>query len=142
MALAATIAGLSFSNCGVALVHALEYPIGGALHCSHGAGNGLLLPFVMRYNLAGREETFARIARLLGCDTSKLSVSDAADAAIRAVEQLKRDIGIPERLRDIGATESQLPEFAKKAFAIKRLMTINPRQPTEPELLELLRGAL
>ena len=38
MALAATLAGLAFSNVGVALVHALEYPLGGATHCSHGAG--------------------------------------------------------------------------------------------------------
>src|SRR5688572_16041202 len=54
MALAATTAGLAFSNCAVALVHALEYPLGGAVHVSHGAGNGLLLPFVMRYNLPAR----------------------------------------------------------------------------------------
>ncbi len=55
MALAATLAGMAFSNVGVAVVHALEYPVGGATHCSHGAGNGLLLPYVMRYNLPGRE---------------------------------------------------------------------------------------
>ena len=54
MALAATLAGMAFSNVGVAVVHALEYPVGGATHCSHGAGNGLLLPYVMRYNLPGR----------------------------------------------------------------------------------------
>ncbi len=54
MALAATLAGLAFSNVGVALVHAMEYPIGGAVHCSHGCGNGLLLPYVMRFNLPAR----------------------------------------------------------------------------------------
>src|SRR5262245_39122963 len=62
MALAATMAGLAFSNVGVAAVHALEYPVGAATHCSHGAGNGLLLPFVMRYNLPARTREFARIA--------------------------------------------------------------------------------
>ncbi len=36
VALASTLAGIAFSNCGVALVHALEYPMGGTLHCSHG----------------------------------------------------------------------------------------------------------
>src|SRR5262245_37750584 len=51
MALAATVAGLGFSNIGVALVHALEYPLGGATQCSHGEGNGLLLPYVMRFNI-------------------------------------------------------------------------------------------
>ena len=55
MALAATLGGLAFSNAGVALVHAMEYPVGGAVHVSHGAGNGLLLPFVMRFNLPERE---------------------------------------------------------------------------------------
>ena len=42
MHLAALIAGMGFSNVGVGAVHALEYPIGGAVHCSHGCGNGLL----------------------------------------------------------------------------------------------------
>ena len=66
MALAATLGGLAFSNAGVALVHALEYPMGGALHCSHGAGNGLLLPYVMRSNLTARKKSLVRIASLLG----------------------------------------------------------------------------
>lgn len=142
MALAATLAGLAFSNCGVALVHALEYPIGGVLHCSHGQGNGLLLPYVMRYNLPAREATFAKIASLLGVDTQGLSTAAAAEAAIEAVVELRQRIGIPHRLREIGAKEEQLPAFAEKAFAIKRLMTTNPRQPTQDELLALLQEAL
>lgn len=142
MALAATLAGLAFSNCGVALVHALEYPIGGVVHCSHGQGNGLLLPYVMRYNLPARREAFAQIARLLGVNTAGLSVDQAAEAAIVAVEELRREIDIPHRLREIGVTAEQLPDFAAKAFAIKRLMLTNPRLPTEAELLALLQAAL
>jgi alcohol dehydrogenase class IV len=141
MALAATLAGLAFSNCGVALVHALEYPLGAALHCSHGAGNGLLLPFVMRYNLPQRTPQFAKIAELLGENTAALGQSEAAQRAIAAVEQLRRDIGIPTRIRDLGGREEQLPEFAAKAFAVKRLMTMNPRRPTEEDLLMILREA-
>src|SRR5439155_5042111 len=72
MALAATLGGLAFSNVGVALVHALEYPVGGATHCSHGAGNGLLLPWVMRFNLPARVAEFARVAELLGEDVRGL----------------------------------------------------------------------
>lgn len=142
MALAATLAGLAFSNCGVALVHALEYPIGGVLHCSHGQGNGLLLPYVMRYNLPAREATFAKIASLLGIDTRGQSTAAAAEAAVEAVVGLRQRIGIPHRLREIGARAEQLPAFAEKAFAIKRLMTTNPRQPTQDELLALLHEAL
>lgn len=141
MSLAATLAGMAFSNCAVAVVHALEYPMGGELHVSHGAGNGLLLPFVMRFNLPERRATFARIATLLGEDTSGRDEVAAAELAISAVEKLKHAIGIPDRIRDIGGREDQLPRFAAKAFAIKRLMMVNPRQPTEADLLGILREA-
>lgn len=141
MALAATLAGLAFSNSAVAAVHALEYPLGGALHCSHGAGNGLLLPYVMRFNMPHRIPEFARIARLLGEDTAGVSEEAAAVRAVTAVERLRRAIGIPERIRDLGGTEEQLPTFARKAFAIKRLMLLNARQPTEDDLLSILREA-
>src|SRR4029079_17223865 len=66
MALAATLAGLAFSNVGVALVHALEYPVGGAVHCPHGARDSTLPPHVMLYNRPARPAAFAKIARLLG----------------------------------------------------------------------------
>src|SRR5438105_5776351 len=102
MALAATLAGLAFSNVGVAAVHALEYPVGGATHCSHGAGNGLLLPFVMRFNLPARRREFAMIARLLGEDVAGLDEGQAAERAVTAVERLRGDIGIPGRLRELG----------------------------------------
>lgn len=141
MALAATLAGLAFSNCGVALVHALEYPIGGAVHVTHGAGNGLLLPFVMRYNLPARKAAFANIAPLLGEDVSVLTEDSAAERAISAVERIRTAIGIPQRLRNLGVERNQLPLFSEKAFAIKRLMNTNPRQPTQSELLEILEQA-
>jgi alcohol dehydrogenase class IV len=141
MALAATLAGLAFSNCGVAMVHALEYPIGGAVHVSHGAGNGLLLPFVMRFNLPVRKKAFAKIASLLGENVSSLSEDAAAERAIAAVESIRAAIGIPQRLGDLDVTPDQLPVFAEKAFAIKRLMNTNPRQPTQGDLLRILSEA-
>ena len=142
MSLAATLGGLAFSNAGVALVHAMEYPVGAVTHCSHGAGNGLLLPFVMRYNLSHRVGTFAEIARLLGEKVEGLTESQAAERAIQAVQQLKIDIGIPARLSDLGVKESDLASFSEKAFSIKRLMRVNPRFPTQDEIEAIYREAL
>jgi alcohol dehydrogenase len=141
MALAATTAGLAFSNVGVAVVHALEYPVGGATRCSHGGGNGLLLPFVMRYNLPARRPQFAAVARLLGAAVDGLSEAQAAEQAVAAVERLRADIGIPLRLRDLGVTESQLRPFAEKAFGIKRILRVNPRPVTVDDLEAILRAA-
>lgn len=141
MALAATLAGLAFSNCGVALVHGLEYPLGGTLHCSHGAGNGLLLPYVMRFNLPERKIAFARIAQLLGEDISGLDENAAAERAIEAVDRIRAAIGVPGRIRELGGQREQLPEFARKSFAIKRLLATNPRRAGESDLLAILEAA-
>jgi alcohol dehydrogenase class IV len=134
MALGATLAGMAFSNVGVAVVHALEYPVGGAVHCSHGAGNGLLLPYVMRFNLPARRERFATIARLLGEEATP-------ENAVTAVEKLRADIGIPLRLRDLGVKETQLRPFAEKAAGIKRILRVNPRTVTVDDLEGILRAA-
>ncbi len=141
MSLGALLAGLAFSNVGVALVHALEYPLGGATHCSHGAGNGLLLPYVMRYNLPARQREFARVAQLLGEDVSGQSEKEAALRAIGAIETLNRRIGIPARLSELGARKDQIPGFAQKALGIARLIRVNPRVPTQSDMEQLLTEA-
>jgi len=141
MALGATLAGLAFSNVGVALVHAMEYPLGGATHCSHGAGNGLLLPYVMRFNMPARIKEFATIARLLGEDVEGMSVELAAVRAIEAVEKLRADIGIPQRLRDLGVKEDQLRPFAEKACSIRRILRVNPRTVTVEDVEGIFRTA-
>jgi alcohol dehydrogenase len=122
----------------------MEYPVGGAVHVSHGAGNGLLLPFVMRFNLPKRAELTAQIGWLLAQQMGMGAepAEARAESAIQAVEQLRKDIGIPTRLRDVGVTEDMLPGFAAKAFAIKRLMRVNPRMPqSADEILGIYRAA-
>jgi alcohol dehydrogenase class IV len=141
MALGATLAGLAFSNVGVALVHAMEYPVGGAVHCSHGSGNGLLLPYVMRFNLPTRRNQFAAVARLLGEDVTGLDVQRAAERAITAVERLRADIGIPGQLRDLGVREEQLRPFAEKACGIRRILRVNPRAASVDEVEGIYRAA-
>ena len=142
MALAATLAGMAFSNSGVALVHAMEYPLGGAVHCTHGEGNGLLLPHVMRYLRDVRTRELAEIAEFLGVDTNGMSAIEAADSAILAVDSLRERIGIPGRLSELHVTAQQLPQLAQKAASITRLMLLTARRPTEAEILEIYQRAL
>ncbi len=141
MALGATLAGMAFSNVGVAVVHALEYPVGGAVHVSHGAGNGLLLPYVMRFNLPARIEAMGDIARWLGQETHGLSPAEAAERGIIAVQELRLAIGIPDRLREIGVDSDQLRTFAEKSYAIKRILRVNPRPVTVDDLFAILQSA-
>lgn len=141
MALAASYAGMSFSNCGVALVHALEYPLGAAVHCSHGEGNGLLLPHVMRYNLPTRVAEFAEIGVALGYSDPQAGLDEQAAQAIEGVVRLQGEIGIRPTLRQLGVERTSLASMAQKSFQIKRLMDLNPRSPTESDLLNILENA-
>lgn len=141
MALAAMLAGMAFSNSGVAIVHALEYPVGALTHCSHGEGNGLLLPHVMRFNLPDCMPQLADIANWLSPSFKKSSTEDAANQAIEAVIEIQEKIGIRPRLRDLGLQADQIPSVAQKAFQIKRLMDVNPRRPTEQDLIAILQAA-
>ena len=141
MALAAMLAGMAFSNSGVAIVHALEYPVGALTHCSHGEGNGLLLPHVMRFNLPECIPQFADIASWLNPSVATHSIEEAASQAIEAVISLQQQIGIRPRLRDLGLQADHIPVVAHKAFQIKRLMDVNPRRPSEQDLVSILNAA-
>ena len=141
MSLAALLAGIGFSNSGVAAVHALEYPLGSAVKTSHGRGNGLLLPHVMDFNREADPGTFAMVAELLGADTTGMTEDEAAAAGVAAVADLNADIGIPARLRDVGVTEEQLPGFAEIASGLVRILRVNPREASRDDLELILRDA-
>ena len=141
MALAALLAGLAFSNIGVALVHAMEYPVGGAVHCSHGEGNGLLLPHVMRFNLPVRKSEFRQIAKWLGRETDTMDEERGAEEAVLAVEEIQRKIGVRSRLRELGLPLESLDEMATKAYAVQRLLRVNARQPSQSEILQIFQQA-
>jgi alcohol dehydrogenase class IV len=142
MSMAATFAGLAFSNSGVAAVHALEYALNQVAHIPHGTGCGLLLPYVMQFNLPVCRQRMARIAELLGDDMAGLDAASAAERAIGAVERLKADIGIPARMSEVGVRTEHLAGMAEKAFAVKRVLRVNPRSVTQNDLEAILQSAL
>lgn len=137
MALAATLAGVAFSNCGVTLAHALEYWIGAKYDCSHGAGNGIVLPEVMRFTLPNRPERLVKIAGLLsGNEPAEHEPEDAFDIVVR----LRRDIGLPEKLSQIGAKVEDLKKLSRSAMTLKRLIELTPRPTTHHDLLGILEA--
>ncbi|MEM7386270.1 MAG: iron-containing alcohol dehydrogenase [Verrucomicrobiota bacterium] len=135
MALAATLAGLAFSNCGVALAHALEYPIGNRYKCAHGAGNGIVLPAVMRFLRPEREKRLSNIGAFLDAPASP-------EAAIESVIGLRKAAGLPKVLSEVGASVEDLPGLAATARSLERLMALSPIQPSEADLLGILEASL
>lgn len=126
----AMLAGIAFSNSGVAAVHALAYPLGARFHVSHGMANGLLLPYVMKCNLSANPTRYAFIAEVLGAQTTGLAPLDAAGMGIKAVNKLVKDIGLPFRLRDLNVPKEALEGMAVATMDVTRLLANNPKPLT------------
>jgi alcohol dehydrogenase class IV len=141
MALASLLAGMAFSAAGTAAVHALQYPVGEATHTPHGLGNAVLLPTVMKNITPSRIAEMAYIARSLDPDLASATDEDAAPRAAWLVEQLGAKVGIPKGLRALGVKEEELPELARMASSVKRLLDNSPVAFDESGLLQLLQQA-
>jgi len=128
MAIGSLYAGIALANAGVTAVHALAYPLGGEFNVPHGIANGLLLPFVMEFNVLGDIPKFARIANLLGERVENLTLLAQAHRAAEAVKALSRDLPIPRSLTELNIPRGAIPPMAEAAVKITRLMNNNPRQ--------------
>ncbi|MEC9093662.1 MAG: iron-containing alcohol dehydrogenase [Planctomycetota bacterium] len=135
MSLAATLAGLAFSNAGVTLVHALEYPVGSRYKSAHGAGNGILLPGFLRFILESRRDEISRIGEMM-------NVGPNPDAVIDRIIAIRGNCRLPDRLSQLGAAEADLPVIAETAFTMERLMDLCPRAVDNNGLLQILRNSL
>lgn len=141
MMLASLLAGLAFSAAGTGVVHALQYPLGARTHTAHGHGNALLMPAVLRFNVAERPQELAHVARTLGAASIEVGDDAAARLAPAAVAQLAARVGVAPGLRHIGLAWEDLPAIAQAATGIERLVRANPRLVTEADLLAILRDA-
>jgi len=141
MSLAATTAGMAFASGGLGAVHALAYPIGTGYRISHGRANSVMLPHVMRYNLAGNPEKYAAIALLMGKDIEGLSDLEAALLSVEAVEELLTTLQIPFHLSNYGIQEEDFPKLVEGAMRFSRLFIPNPRDLKEEDVYSIYEGA-
>jgi len=137
----ALIAGIAFGNASVTAVHALAYPLGMRFHVPHGVANGLLLPYVMEYNLSANLTKFAVIAKMLGAETSGISIQKAAEKGVLAVKALAADIWIPTQLRNLGVPIEALEEMAVATMDIERILVNNPKPLTLDDVRRIWQNA-
>jgi alcohol dehydrogenase len=142
MSMGSLYAGISLANAGVTAVHALAYPLGGTFNVAHGIANGLLLPYVMEFNVLGDIPKFAKIARFLGEKVDQLPLLDQAYQAPRAVKAIYRDLKIPQSLTELKVPREGIPDMAKAAMNVTRLMGNNPRAMTLQDVERIYEKAL
>lgn len=116
MALGQYIAGMGFSNVGLGIVHSMAHPLGAFYDTPHGIANAIILPTVMAYNAEETGEKYRDIARAMGVKgVEHMSQEEYRAAAIEAVKQLAKEVGIPSDLKDIVKRED-IPFLAQSAY--------------------------
>jgi alcohol dehydrogenase class IV len=136
--LAATMAGISFSQAGLGLCHAIAHSIGGSFHTPHGRLNAILLPAVMDQNAAVCGDQYANLARFAGLSAGSNAM------ALRALKnmliRLRHNLQLPETLAEAGITPAQLSakmeELVKAALADPCCST-NPMKPN-PDMIRAI----
>ena len=139
--IAATMAGIAFGNAQIGLVHAMAHSIGALFKVPHGLGNSILLPHVMLFNLEECADRYALVATAMGLDTRGLNDLEAGRAAVEAVWELTKRIGLPQKIREVGVPENGLAEAAELSLSDGSII-YNPRMVSEAEeVLEIFRAA-
>lgn len=141
MLLGACLAGMAFTNAPVAGVHALAYPIGARFHVPHGLSNSLMLGSVMRFNLEHAHAMYAELGQIIkpGLQGSTL---EQASQLVDYLAVLSGELGLPERLKDVGITAEDVEQLASDAMLQTRLLMNSPREINLQDAIDLYREAL
>jgi alcohol dehydrogenase class IV len=141
MMLAATQAGMAFSNASVALVHGMSRPLGAHFHIAHGLSNAMLLPVVTAFSVEAAMERYARCARTMGIAQRGDRDEKAVNELIEALYQRNAELKVPSP-KEFGVDEAQyfamIPVMANQALASGSPQN-NPRVPTAEEVERIYR---
>ena len=123
LALGSLLAGASFSNAMVGLIHAIGHSLGGLCHIPHGQAMMLLLPHCVHFNRThGYHQGL--YGELLGAlkpdlDTARLTAAEK-DALFETElfslnDFFRRIYGVPTKLSEMGISRKELAAVAKQA---------------------------
>lgn len=141
LAEASYMAGMSFSNAGLGVCHAIAHQLGARYNIPHGIANALVLPEVMQFNMLVRQEHLKEIARAFNLRTEHLDAKEAALRGIEAVRELRADIGLPTRLEQVGAKPHDFTTIAQQALEDPTIHT-NPRAVHFEDVIDILTRSM
>ena len=131
---ASCMAGMSFNNVWLGIVHSMSHQIGGTFGIPHGCGNAILMPNVIRYN-SKETDKYTEVAKLIGKST--------AEEFAQAVSDLRQSVGVVASLKEYGIDqkewEAKIDTLTENAM--KDPCTLfNPRKPKFEEIKAILQA--
>ncbi len=154
MMLAASYAGLGFGNAGVHLPHAMSYPVAGNVRnyfhpgyrpdhplVPHGVSVILNAPAVFRFTGPANPQRHLEAATILGF-RGDASAGDAGRVLADCITGFMQRLNVPNGLRAVGYTASDIPALVEGTLLQKRLTTLSPRLAAAEDLAVLFEQAL
>jgi maleylacetate reductase len=141
MLLGAHLSALALSTTKMGLHHGLCHILGGSAGVPHGIANSVILPYAMRFNLDVTAPQVVLAATAMAIDNTGQDIQAVAEAVIDRVFEFIRQLGLPQRLRDVGVVQDDIPRLAQLALQ-SRAVQDNPIPITDAAQIEtVLRAA-
>jgi alcohol dehydrogenase class IV len=135
--IAASMAGLAFSNSQIGLAHALGHALGAKFRVPHGKAVGLFLPQVVSFNYQSCKNRYDRLNMLM---PERFRMDTLSESLV----SFFKEIGQPVKIGDLGIDES---EYRKKIDDLATLaaestgVTMNPRDSNTDQLRNIFAEA-
>ncbi|MCC6715368.1 MAG: iron-containing alcohol dehydrogenase [Gammaproteobacteria bacterium] len=133
--LAAASMGATAFQKGLGAIHSLSHPVGAMYNTHHGETNGVVMPYVLAFNRPAIEEKLTRLARYLNL------ANPGFDAVQQWVLALRREIGIPHTLAELGVKEADLDVLTPMAVDDPSTGG-NPRPAGHAEMRQMFEKAI
>ena len=133
--LAASQMGSTAFQKGLGAIHSLSHPVGAVLDTHHGLTNAVAMPYVVKFNRAAIEDKIVRLARWLDLRNATF------DGFMQWTLDLRREIGIPHTLAELGVKLEHLDKFAEMA-AVDPTAGGNPIKVGVPEMRKMYEAAV
>jgi alcohol dehydrogenase class IV len=111
-------------------IHALSHPVGAVYDTHHGLTNAVVMPYVLLFNRQAIEPKLIRLAAWLGLPNPSFT------SVLDWVLALRKEIGIPHTLKDLGVGTDKLDLLSEMA-AVDPTAGGNPIPIGVPELRKM-----
>ncbi len=134
---ASAIAGISFDNGLLHITHALDHPVCAIKpELAHGHVLAILLPAVVKYVYPAVSEILAELYKPIVPELK--GVPGEAEYAAKRIEQWIFNLGVKEKLGDVGFGKDDVPtlvKLAKETPMLDKLLSMSPIEATD-EVIE------
>ena len=137
LAIAQYMAGMSFTNVGLGIVHSMAHPLSAFYDVPHGVANALILPFVLEFNATACPDKMKKLAMAFDYEFDMtLDEKKATQCCVEKIREFNTKAGIPQTLESINVNKDDFDALAESAF-VDAATPDNPKEVSVEILKEL-----